>query len=415
MSQQSQLANQLGAEDKPFDDAAKGLIEDSATDSGFISSGNLMISGEIESESDLGSDKQPMLPSSSTEIVEPVDLDSGVITSMKFDSGVHLSESFSNLSVQNKESAKHLNDLNSKCSSLVKSGKNISKDSQASASPTVTTNVDQQDLWKIYYEQDEDGDTQLHMAIAQQFIEVAFALICASPHPRLLDTANDDGQTPLHLAVASGQSQVTRWLVLAGARLSMRNIRGDSPLHVASAAGDVATCKALTDPVKRHEREQLQLKYDASVGGLEIMDLNQWNYDGQTCVHLAAQLGHIDVLRHLVACGADINAREGCAGNTALHYAAMRNDVQLARYLLDSDCARRMDVEQVNYSGRSALELEGELNAALRQMMQEAGVPWGADWDDSEEDSDDEDGSMMEDDSHQMAFQRSAPMVNASA
>lgn len=412
MSQQSQLAKELGAEDKPYtqllDDAGKGLIEDSATDSGFISSGNLMISGEIDIESGPIDSDNIAGDNNAKSTEEQLDLDSGVITSMKFDSGVHLSESFSNLSVQNKESAKHLNDLNSKCSTALSSEKNICK---GSASPQVTTNVDQQDLWKIYYEQDEDGDTQLHMAIVQQFLEVTFALICAAPHPRLLDTANDDGQTPLHLAAASGQSQVTRWLVVAGASLSVRNLRGDSPLHVATAAGDLDTCKALTDPVKRQERDQLRLKYDAHA--VAQMDLNQWNYDGQTCVHLAAQLGDINVLRHLIHCGADINAREGCAGNTALHYAAMRDDVQLARFLF-GECPRRLDVEQVNYSGRSALELEGELSAALRQMMQAAGVPWGADWDDSEDDSDDEE-SPMEDDTQQMAFQRSAPMVNASA
>lgn len=35
---------------------------------------------------------------------------------------------------------------------------------------------------------------------------------------------------------------------------------------------------------------------------------------GETCVHVAAIHGNIEVLRHLIWYGANVNAREGCGG-----------------------------------------------------------------------------------------------------
>ncbi|CAG9785377.1 unnamed protein product [Diatraea saccharalis] len=75
----------------------------------------------------------------------------------------------------------------------------------------------------------------------------------------------------------------------------------------------------------------------------------------QTCVHLAATAGHIKTLQTLVYYGADINAREGLAGWTALHIAARRGDARTAQYLLEQcpGVARRAR----DCGGRSARRL----------------------------------------------------------
>lgn len=103
-------------------------------------------------------------------------------------------------------------------------------------------------------------------------------MIRAAPHPRLLDTRNDDALTPLHLAVATGQWRVARWLIIAGARPGPRNLRGDSPLHLAASLGDVSCCRAILDPVQEKERESLALCYPLQP--YEPFDLEQWNFDG---------------------------------------------------------------------------------------------------------------------------------------
>lgn len=92
--------------------------ESSRTDSGFLSSGNLIVSEEIVSED---------------EKVQPEE------SHMHLDSGVDLglSQTFSNLSLKHPE----LNDLGSKGQ---KSGKIGQKECPS---------------WEVYYQQDEDGDT----------------------------------------------------------------------------------------------------------------------------------------------------------------------------------------------------------------------------------------------------------------
>jgi ankyrin repeat protein len=101
-----------------------------------------------------------------------------------------------------------------------------------------------------------------------------------APHPKLLDTPNDSAQTPIHLAASIGQWRMVRWLIVAGAKPSPRNIRGDSPLHIAARNGDVFCCKAITDPVQEQERKALGLSY-AQQSYYEL-NLDQWNYEGES-------------------------------------------------------------------------------------------------------------------------------------
>lgn len=120
------------------------------------------------------------------------------------------------------------------------------------------------------------------MAIVQRFPEVALALIRAAPRPTLLDTPNDDAQSPLHLAVATSQWRIARWLIVAGAKPSPRDIQGDSPLHISARKADIQCCKAITDPVQQQERDTLCLSYPPQP--YQPSDLNQWNYEGKIVV-----------------------------------------------------------------------------------------------------------------------------------
>ncbi|KAJ3644367.1 hypothetical protein Zmor_027032 [Zophobas morio] len=323
------------------------FYESSTVDSGFISGGNLTLSGEIRSE----------------EVTPEEPEESGY---MRLDSGVDLSESFSGLNIKSPD----LNDL--------------SKTKLAPEPPVAEEETDE--LWKEYFQQDEDGDTYLHLAIAQGFVEVVLALIRRAPHPLLLDTPNDNAQTPIHLATSIGHWRIVRWLVVAGAKPSPRNIRGDSPLHIAARNGDVLCCKALTEPVKEQERLALGLSYPKQP--YHEVNLDQWNYEGQTCVHVAAIGGHIDVLRHLVWYGADINAREGRQGYTALHYSIERGDERLAHFLL-GEC-KKLNADAVTYGGNSALQLGFPVPSTIAEALRSRGVPSPYSSDDEFSDSESE-------------------------
>lgn len=131
----SQNYNKLTEEDK--------YESRTETDSGFLSSGNLLVSGEItasqEEEEDYKTPSQQP-PTSSRD-----DKEENQSSYMHIDSGVDvcLSENFSSLSLKHPD----LNDLNSKGSQ------------KPSTIITTTKEEQQQQSWQNHFEQDEDGDT----------------------------------------------------------------------------------------------------------------------------------------------------------------------------------------------------------------------------------------------------------------
>ncbi len=48
-----------------------------------------------------------------------------------------------------------------------------------------------QDVWKEYYEPDDDGDVQLHLAIASGYLEVVDSLIRMAPSTEFLSIQNN--------------------------------------------------------------------------------------------------------------------------------------------------------------------------------------------------------------------------------
>ncbi|CAG9759778.1 unnamed protein product [Ceutorhynchus assimilis] len=352
-------------------------LTDSRADSGFISSGNLMLSGEISEEivpepyhhrSDLHSAQ------SDSGIIEDTDKKSRD-SSMHIDSGVcfsselSLSEKISKLKL---DSNLGLNDL----------------DNPKLIQPPEDSKQSLEDApWGLYFEQDEDGDTHLHMAIIHAFPEIALAIIRAAPHPRLLDTPNDSAQTPLHLAVQTRQYPIVRWLIIAGAKPCPRDAQGNSPLHLAAKMGDFNCLKAIIEPVNPKHREAMALSY--SPLNYETPNLDQWNYLGQTCVHIAAKYCQLEVLKHLVARGADINAREGLEGLTALHFAVQNRDEKMVKYILDECRTARPEI--TSYGGINALQWCIIVPETIRQCLKMRGLdsPYSSE-DESSEDDDEE-------------------------
>ncbi|CAH4037628.1 unnamed protein product [Pieris brassicae] len=190
----------------------------------------------------------------------------------------------------------------------------------------------------ILFEQDEDGDTQLHIAAVHGCDKSVSTLIKICPEKKLLNIVNRYGHTALHLAVLAAQPHITKMLVDAGASLNIRDFNGETPLHIAVQRKYVKSLKHLLEPLKRSPRECFNV-------------LDQKNYNGQTCLHLAASKGYIDEIRMLVSYRANINAKEGLAGRTPLHIATQRRDEALLRYLLTETAADRVARD---YAGRTA-------------------------------------------------------------
>ena len=79
----------------------------------------------------------------------------------------------------------------------------------------------------------------------------------------------------------------------------MENIHGRTALYLAANSGDLEVCKLLVD------------------AGAE---LNHQNHGGDTALHIAASMGHLEIVRLLVNAGADITIKN-IWGTTAWHLA----------------------------------------------------------------------------------------------
>lgn len=346
------------------DSKCNSVYDSGCIDSGFHS--GLLSSDQFDSGDIRPSpcDTEPEIPCKS------VHSDSNVYYQQQ-DSGLdlQLSEQFSSsLNI-----GSDLNESSSKCDSFAPNVPSV-------GSTTVSSS---EDVTKKYFELLEDGDTYLHMAVIHRLHNVVNALCCMA-QPALLDTKNIDRQTALHLAVCTGQPDVARRLVVAGASLAAQDLDGNTPLHLASMFGDVHCLHALLEPCPAAARPA---------------ELDKPNYDGMMSVHLAACNGHVAALQYLMHAGADMNAREQRGGRTVLHLAVehgRREDV--LQLLLGEALQRgRLQLDATTYAGHTAYQLAvcnaSDQDLAVASRLASRGAqprPFPADESSEDEDDDDE-------------------------
>uniref|UniRef100_A0A182LWG6 Uncharacterized protein n=1 Tax=Anopheles culicifacies TaxID=139723 RepID=A0A182LWG6_9DIPT len=237
--------------------------------------------------------------------------------------------------------------------------------------------------WMKTFQQDEMGETQLHLAVYERNEEHIAKLVTNLPR-QFLNIQNDDGQTALHLAVLTDQPKVVRRLLLAGIDRSIRDVDGNTALHLASGTGKVVIVKELLASPSFNETSQGVFQTNVP------LDMESWNYDGKTCVHLAAEAGSIEVIRSLVEAGADINAREGKSGMSPLHISIEKGNEQLANFLLD-ECPL-LSLEAVTYAGMTAyqLALVRDKRILIGDLTKRGAEPISLPESEAESDSDDE-------------------------
>uniref|UniRef100_A0A182W9N9 Uncharacterized protein n=1 Tax=Anopheles minimus TaxID=112268 RepID=A0A182W9N9_9DIPT len=238
--------------------------------------------------------------------------------------------------------------------------------------------------WMKSFQQDEMGETQLHLAVYERNDELIAKLVTNLPR-QFLNIQNDDGQTALHLAVVTDQPKIVRRLLLAGLDRSIRDVDGNTALHLASSAGNVNIVKELLAPPSSFN------EIPQGVSQTKVpLDMESWNYEGKTCVHLAAEAGSIGAIRSLIDAGADINAREGKSGMSPLHISIEKGNEELANFLLD-ECPL-LSLEAVTYAGMTAYQLAliQDKRILIGDLTRRGAEPISPPESDAESDSDDE-------------------------
>jgi len=129
----------------------------------------------------------------------------------------------------------------------------------------------------------------------------------------------------LEQAVTEGRAETIKSLIAQGGDINARNIRGQSPLHLAVKQGN-------SDMV------QILLESGAEV---DIVETDS----GCTSLHYAASLGHVDLCESLVRYGANPDAQTARL-ETPLHLAVSRGHPEVVALLLKYHA--RLDIRDKN-------------------------------------------------------------------
>lgn len=339
-----------------------------AVDSGFHSGYNLS-SDNYTSTSSVA--PEPAIPQSSASLLQQHPQKQIEEDSKTFDSGVAL-DSSDNM---------RMSDMTDLCKSLLQLQMSRKEEFQCKK-------------YEPYFLQNDDGDTYLHLAIIHEKAEVSAKLIRGATRV-WLDIQNDIGQTALHLSVLTDQPRLVRWLLVAGAKPGIRDIEGNTALHLACLHRRNECAKQLLTPLSLAElQSSLAVVVQQQAPNKIPQDLEQWNYNGKRCVHIAAESSNIELLRYLVSAGADVNSREGKAGLTPLHIAIENGNEPLVNFLLD-ECPK-LRLEAVTYAGLTAYQLAViQHNQTLQNGLKRRGAePLSPP--ESDEETDESDESMDE-------------------
>ncbi|XP_014057067.1 B-cell lymphoma 3 protein homolog isoform X1 [Salmo salar] len=183
--------------------------------------------------------------------------------------------------------------------------------------------------------QDDDGDTALHIAVVQgQEAQIQRMILLLGLVHTDLDIYNNLRQTPLHLAVITHQAQLVGALLHAGADPGALDRNGQTAVHLCCEHGQQACLSVV-------------LSHPSILTCLEVR-----NYEGLTPLHLAVQGGHKELVRMLLDAGADINAMQDIkSGHSPLIHAVENHNMGMVHFLIENDC----NVNVQSYSGNTAL------------------------------------------------------------
>jgi uncharacterized protein len=141
-----------------------------------------------------------------------------------------------------------------------------------------------------------------------------------------LNQPDANGDTPLHVAARAGQVAIARELVDHGASLVARDGRGRRPLELALIHGKTQVASLLVERGAPFDPQATLVELvRAGVSDRDSFaflirrgaDLNRPDGAGNTPLHQGVALGHLETVKRLIARGADVNRPDG-KGRTPL-------------------------------------------------------------------------------------------------
>lgn len=205
------------------------------------------------------------------------------------------------------------------------------------------------------HETTEEGESLLSLACSAGYYELAQVLLAM--HASVEDRGIKGDCTPLMEAASAGHVDIVRLLVAHGADVNAVSGSGNTPLMYACAGGHEECVRALLDNganVEDHnENGHTPLMEAASAGHVGVAKIllehgaginTHSNEFKESALTLACYKGHLDMVRFLLAAGADREHKTD-EMHTALMEASMDGHVEVARLLLDSGAQVNMPTD----------------------------------------------------------------------
>ncbi|XP_013879446.1 histone-lysine N-methyltransferase EHMT1 [Austrofundulus limnaeus] len=176
--------------------------------------------------------------------------------------------------------------------------------------------------------------TPLHTAAAEGHQEICHMLVQAGAN---LDMFDDEHRTPLMAACENNQLNTVLYLLRAGAAVGHKDLRGFTCLHLAAKLGHYDIISHLLNKASRH--------------------INCQDDGGWTPITWAIEHKHKEVVHLLLSKGADVNLRDK-EENVCLHWAALSGCDDITQALLEAGC----DLNAINVHGDTPLHISAREN-----------------------------------------------------
>lgn len=194
---------------------------------------------------------------------------------------------------------------------------------------------------------DTEGRSALHLAAEHGYLQVCDALLT---NKAFINSKARNGRTALHLAAMNGYAHLVKFLIRDhNAMIDVLTLKKQTPLHLASASGQIEVCKLLLELGANidatDELGQKPIHAAAQNNYNEVVQLFLQQHpnlvmattkDGNTCAHIAAIQGSVKVIEELMKFDRTgvISARNKLNDSTPLQLAAEGGHADVVRVLV---------------------------------------------------------------------------------
>ena len=187
-----------------------------------------------------------------------------------------------------------------------------------------------EDLNAVSYEYPYRG-TPLSLAIGKEHKEIVQGLLEAGADPNAVSDAVSAEWTHLSLAIGKGHKEIVQALLEAGADPNFRTLLRSSFF----GSADTHLTYAILQYARYGDIEIVQILLDADADP-NVIDTEQIGYD-QTPLSIAIRKADQELMRMLIAAGADPNKNVNCAYSVGTHLTyAIGGDIEIVQILLDA-------------------------------------------------------------------------------